>query len=162
MTVDKAAIERDLRASWDTLKSLVDALSPQEITQPGVIDSWSVKDLLGHMAFWAEKAAFDLKLLAAGRAQEIDTPGTLETLNAWNAREAEARRHKSVEELRAEWLHSYQDALAALHHTDAPLLETDVKGWPQITRFLGTTTEHYKEHADHIRAWQRQLETTEA
>jgi len=162
MNVDKATLERDLRESWDALRSLVDALSPQEITQPGVVESWSVKDLLGHMAFWAQKAASDLRLLAAGRAQEIESPGTLENLNIWNAREAEARRGKSLEELRAEWTRSHEDALKAFQETGSALLETQVKGWPQLKRFLGDTTEHYREHADHIRAWQRQLETTEA
>lgn len=162
MSIDKAIVERDLRASWDTVRSLVDSLSPRELTEPGVVGSWSVKDLLGHMAFWAQKAASDLRLLAAGRADEIETPGTLESLNAWNAREAEARHGKTVEDLRAEWIRSYESALQALQESGASLLETDVKGWPQIRRFLGDTTEHYNEHADHIRAWQRRLETTEA
>jgi len=48
-----------------------------------------------------------------------------------------------------------------LRETDSGLLGTEVKGFSQLNRFLGDTTLHYNEHAEQIRAWQRQLETTE-
>jgi uncharacterized protein (TIGR03083 family) len=162
MSVDKAALERELREAWDEVVSVVNSLSQAELEEPGVVEEWSVKDLLGHMAFWAEKAAADLRSLAGGRPEAIETPGTDEALNQWNAREAAARKGKSLSELRREWEKSYEDALAELRQIEAGLLGTEVKGWAQLNRFLGDTTLHYREHAEQIRAWQRQLETTEA
>lgn len=162
MTVDRAAVERDLRNAWESIVALVDSLSEKEQSQPGVVEDWSVMDLLGHMAFWAEKAAADLRALNAGRPEEIQSPSSTEELNEWNARESAARARKSLAELRAEWEKSYEDAAQMLRETDSGLLGMEVKGFSQLNRFLGDTTLHYKEHAEQIRAWQRQLETTEA
>ena len=104
MTLDKAGVERELRESWERIRTLVDSLSAVEMVEPGVVEDWSVKDLLGHMAFWAGKAAADLKLLGEGRPEAVETPGGDEQVNKWNAREAAARKGKSLPELRAEWL----------------------------------------------------------
>ncbi|HEU4760396.1 MAG TPA: maleylpyruvate isomerase N-terminal domain-containing protein [Dehalococcoidia bacterium] len=162
MSVDKAAVQRELEEAWAELRALVDSVPESEFEQPGVVDGWSLKDLLGHIAFWAEKAAGDLRLLAAGRPDEIETPGSEENVDAWNAREAAARRGKSLKEVREEWLKSFDAARDALRGIEAEKLATQVKGLPQLNRFAGDTYEHYREHAAQVRAWQRQLETTEA
>ena len=161
MTVDKATVERELGEAWAEIVALVDSFSETEQAQPGVVDDWSIKDLLGHMAFWAEKAAADLRSLSGGRPEKIEGPSSVEELNDWNAREAEARAGKSLADLRAEWEKTFKDAAAEFRGFDAGLLETEVRGWSQLNRFLGDTTLHYKEHAEQIRAWKRQLETTE-
>ena len=72
--VDQASIETRLEEEWRSLEALVDSLSAEELQQPGVVEDWSVKDLLGHMAFWANKAAGDLALARRGRANEIEVP----------------------------------------------------------------------------------------
>lgn len=161
MSVDKAAVERELSEAWADIVALVDSLSETEQAQAGVVEDWSVKDLLGHMAFWAEKAAVDLRSLAGGKPEQIEGPSSTEELNDWNAREAAARTGKSLPDLRAEWEKTYNDAAAEFRASDAELLETEVRGWSHLNRFLGDTTLHYKEHAEHIRTWKRQLETTE-
>ncbi len=161
MTVDKATVERELGEAWNEIVAVVDSLSETEQAQAGVVEGWSVKDLLGHMAFWAEKAAVDLRSLAGGKPEQIASPSSVEELNDWNAREAAARAGKSLAVLRTDWEKTYKDAAAEFRAVDAGLLETEVRGYSQLNRFLGDTTLHYKEHAEQIRAWKRQLETTE-
>ncbi len=162
MSLDKAAIERELRESWGDIRTLVESLPAGESEEPGVVEEWSVKDLLGHMAFWAEKAAADLKLVAEDRIGDIETPGTEENLNAWNARESERRRSLALGDVREEWARSFEAAETALNATPVEHLDIEVKGWTMARRFAEDTYNHYKEHAEQIRAWQRQLETTEA
>ena len=162
MTVDKARVEAELNEAWDGIRRLVDSLSEREMLEPGVVDQWSTKDLLGHMAFWAEKSARDLALVTEGRAGEIETPGSEETLNEWNKRESERRSNLSISELRDEWWSSFEGAAAAFRAVPAEKLDIDVKGWTVAHRFAEDTYKHYDEHAEQIRAWQRQLETTEA
>ena len=53
----KADIEHEMLHAWEALGSAVDSFSEAEMDQDGVIEGWSVKDLLGHIAFWADKAA---------------------------------------------------------------------------------------------------------
>lgn len=162
MSVDKAQLESALEAAWKDLVSVVEAVPETEMEVPGVVEEWSVKDLLGHITFWAEKGAADLDLLAQGRADDIETPGGDKGVDAWNAREFDARKGMSLEEVRERWLKSFDLAAEALRRVPAEALDTEVQGWAQWKRFAGDTHIHYREHAEHIRAWQRALETTEA
>ena len=160
--LDKAAVRRELEAAWAELRALVESLPEGELEQPGVVDGWSVKDLLGHIAFWTGKAANDLRAVAAGRVDEVLTPGDEAGVDDWNAREAERRRDLSLKEVHDEWRKSFDEARAALEAVPAEALDVEVKGWTMAVRFAEDTYKHYHEHAEHIRAWQRQLETTEA
>ena len=64
-TTAKANVERELVEVWQTLASAVDSFSDAELERPGVVEGWSVKDLLGHIAFWAQRAAHNLQAVAA-------------------------------------------------------------------------------------------------
>ncbi len=168
--VDRASIETRLEQEWQSLKALVDSLSAEELQKPGVVEDWSVKDLLGHMAFWANKAAGDLALARGGRAAEIEVPfipnaegsGGENVTDDWNAREANARKGKDLKDVKQEWEASFQAARAALKATPPEVLEREVQGWSMLVRFREDTYNHYKEHARQIREWKRNLETTEA
>jgi len=161
VTVDKEDIERKLDAEWQALREVVESLSDDELLEPGVVEVWSVKDLLGHMAFWADKAAADLAKVAAGHPDEIETPGGETATNEWNARESEARTLRSISEVRSEWQRSFEASKAALEAVQPEQLEIEVKGWDMHTRFAEDTYRHYREHAAQIRAWKREVETTE-
>jgi hypothetical protein len=162
MTTDKAAVLRSLDEAWADLKSLVDSISDEEREEAGVIEEWSIKDLLGHMAFWAERAANTLSMVAAGRADEVPGPETEEELNEWNAREAAAREGKAQEQLRQEWESAHGAARAALEAFPGEQLDQPFKSNTVVFSFGADTFAHYHEHASQIRAWLRQMETTEA
>jgi len=83
-------------------------------------------------------------------------------VDAWNARESERRKNLSLAQVREEWVRSCEAAAAAFEAVPADKLDTEVKGWTMGHRFAEDTYRHYDEHAEQIRAWQRQLETTEA
>lgn len=162
MNASRDELERELESAWRDVKAVVDLVPDAEKERPGVVEEWSVKDLLGHMAFWADKAARDLKALVADRPDDIETPSSDDEERAWNAREAEARKGNSLAQVRAEWERSHRAAAEALQATPMEALEMEVKGWPQLRRFLGDTTWHYRQHAEHIKAWARETETSEA
>ncbi len=158
----KADIEREMVHAWEALGSAVDSFSDEEITVPGVVDDWSLKDLLGHIAFWADKAATDLGSIASGRPQDVEVPGGEKAVDEWNERERRAREGRPLAEVREQWLESFQHAMDALAAFPAERLQENVKGLTVLTRFAGDTYEHYREHLAHLNAWRRELETTEA
>lgn len=158
---DRAEILRDLDEAWADLQTVIGSLSEVEMHQPGITGDWSVRDLLGHMAFWARRGSEALRLLAAGRESEIETPANEQELDAWNASEAAGRGDLTPAEALAECTLSHQAARSALEAADQERLGIEVKGWTMAHRFAEDTSRHYHEHAEHIRAWQRQLETTE-
>jgi hypothetical protein len=157
----KGEVEREMLHAWEALASAVDSFSEAETEQPGAVDEWSVKDLLGHIAFWAEKAAADLHAVADGRPQDLEVPGSDAAVDEWNAREQAARAGKALSQVREEWLESFQQAMAALAAFPAERLEENVKGRTVLERFAGDTYEHYREHLAQLNDWRRQLETTE-
>jgi len=157
----KADIEREMLHAWEALGSAVDSFSEAEMDQDGVIEGWSVKDLLGHIAFWADKAAADLQAVAAGKDEDVATPGSEEAVDEWNERERKARAGRPLADVREEWLESFQKAMDALAAFPADRLQQKVKGSTVLERFAGDTYEHYREHFGDLSAWRRQMETTE-
>ena len=139
----KADIERELLHAWQELASAVDSFSEAEMEQAGVIEGWSVKDLLGHIAFWADKAAADLQAVAGGRPDEVATPGSDKAVDEWNERERQSRAGRPLAEIREEWLESFQKAMDALASFPAERLQEKVKGATVLARFAGDTYEHY-------------------
>ena len=162
MTKDKADIERDLCEAWQELCDLLDSLPEAEQEERGVVEGWSVKDMLSHMTFWADKAARDLRLVADGRPDELEVPSGQESVNEWNAREADRRKQLSPSRIRKELEAAHEAALQSLRDVPAEVLDVEVKGWTMLVRFAEDTYRHYREHMEHIRAWRRELETTEA
>jgi hypothetical protein len=159
--VNKATVERELLEAWEALGSAVDSFSEDEMEQAGVVEHWTVKDLLGHIAFWADKAAGDLRLVASGRGADVETPGSEAAVDEWNERERKAREGRSLTEIREDWLQSFEQAMGALADFPAERLEEKVKGWTALKRFAEDTYLHYREHREQLEAWRRQLETTE-
>ncbi|MDO8611834.1 MAG: maleylpyruvate isomerase N-terminal domain-containing protein [Dehalococcoidia bacterium] len=160
-TVSKADVERELLHAWQELASAVDSFSEAEMEQAGVIEGWSVKDLLGHIAFWADKAAADLQAVADGKEDEVATPGSEKAVDEWNERERQSRAGRPLAEIREEWLESFQKAMDALAAFPADRLQEKVKGSTVLDRFAGDTYEHYREHFGDLSAWRREMETTE-
>jgi uncharacterized protein (TIGR03083 family) len=159
--IDKAEVERKLDAEWQALRETVESLSENEVEATGVVEEWSVKDLLGHIAFWANKAAHDLDAISAGEEGAIQLAGGQEGIDAWNLRESEARKDKPLDEVRSEFEASFEAARQALSATPAEKLEVEVEGFNMFTRFAEDTYRHYREHAAQIQEWRRDVETSE-
>jgi len=158
----KADIEHELLHAWQELASAVDSFSEAEMEQAGVIEGWSVKDLLGHIAFWADKAAVDLQAVAGDRNEDVATAASDKVVDEWNERERQARAGRPLADIREEWLESFQKAMDALAAFPADRLLEKVKRRTVLDRFAGDTYEHYREHFGDLSAWRRELETTEA
>ena len=80
-------------------------------TRPGVVDEWCLKELLGHVNFWAEKAAHDVR--CAGRRQarrDRDARRARRTVDEWNAREAAQRQGDGRRAAEGDWCASHEDA----------------------------------------------------
>lgn len=159
--ISKAAVERELVEAWQALASAVDSFSDMELEQPGVVESWSVKDLLGHIAFWAQEAAHNLQAISAGKADEVRRPGSEQTTDEWNEREWRLRKERPLSAIREEWLASFHRAKEALAALPSQGLQEELRGRTVLALFAEDTYQHYQEHIEHLAAWRRELETTE-
>jgi hypothetical protein len=138
-------------ARADFLDALAD-VDADLVTVPGVMDDWSVRDLVVHVAAWAEHAVVALDLATAGRGAEFDYSS--EQTDAMNERIlADGRSLSPAAALAREEaaFTGFRDRLAAL---DSALLAHRLGNGDtveQVIRYDGP--DHYAEHTAHLRAW---------
>lgn len=161
-TNSKVHLMSRLDDEWPKFKALLKEMPEAEMEIPEAIDQWSVKELLGHVVFWARKAATDLRLTRHGRTEEIQLPGNQARVDEWNASAAARGKDKSKSDLLTEVEAAHDDAREAAQEVPEEDLAIELDGWSVGIRFAEDTYRHYREHAEQIRAWQGQLETTEA
>ena len=88
--MDKQQLLKQLEKAWTTIEESYAGLSDSQLTEPGVMDNWSVKDILAHVTTWEEEALKYLPLILAGGKppRYIQSGG----IDAFNAQMAEQKR----------------------------------------------------------------------
>ncbi|HST03929.1 MAG TPA: DinB family protein [Chloroflexia bacterium] len=57
---------KKLDTTWAALKASYAGLSEAQMTEPGIVGDWSVKDILAHVTTWEEEALKYLPLIIEG------------------------------------------------------------------------------------------------
>ncbi|MEO5986641.1 MAG: maleylpyruvate isomerase N-terminal domain-containing protein [Candidatus Limnocylindria bacterium] len=141
-----------LDAARDDFLDALEAVDADLVTVPGVMEEWSVRDLVVHVAAWAEHATAALELASTGRGAEFAY--STEDTDAMNARIlTDARATAPVIALAREQaaFHALRTSIVAL---DPALLELRLGNGDRVAdviRYDGQ--DHYAEHAEHLRAW---------
>ncbi len=126
------------------LTSSIYGLSEADLTRPGVVGSWSVKDVMAHVGRW-EEAAFQVLSAYLGGEQILE-----------DYRDADAYNAKWEVELQAL---SLQDAIRLFemaHYRIYGLLSSlPPDRWTGFVRawVSGSTWHHFEEHSEQIRNW---------
>lgn len=157
--MNKAEVLAVLEASRESLLDAIDGLSEGELQQPGVIDGWSVKDILIHLTRWEAEL---VKLL--WQAKQGIRPTSIHFSGA------------SVDEINAGWFGEHQQRpldlilddfhgvrLQTIRRVEA-FSDKDFSD-PQRFSWLGDeplwkwiandSFEHEAEHMDQIRTWRQ-------
>src|SRR6476620_6742285 len=88
-----------LEKTWAALGESFAGLPEASLTEPGVMDHWSVKDILAHVTTWEEEALKYLpRIIEGGRPPRYSTlyDGGIDT---FNAQKAEEKRALSISEV---------------------------------------------------------------
>ena len=146
----------ELLAALDaTREDFLDALGNVDadlVTVPGVMDDWSVRDLVVHVAAWAEHAAHALDLASSGRGGDFDY--STDQTDAMNERIlAEGRSTSPAAALAREdaAFAALRDRLAGLDRGLVGQRLGNGDTVADVIRYDGP--EHYAEHTAHLRAW---------
>ena len=154
----KAELLAGLDASRAELKSVVSQVPPERMTEAGACGTWSVKDVLAHLAVENDWLALQLERRARG---EVPSPEELQRVEelglADNQRRNEyyAQLHRDLD---LAYVHDWDrranerllTAVAAL--PEARLLEPD---WWTYGHALGSVFDlnHDREHAQDMQRW---------
>jgi len=149
---DRDAMLADLDAARDAFHEVLAAVDTELATVPGVMEDWSVRDIVFHLAAWCEHGAEAVGLASTGRGDEF-TYSTGDT-DAMNERFlAEGRTTSPTEALRREEVAfaSFRNAVAAL---DPSLIGVRLGNGDTVEEVIVYDgPEHYAEHTEHLRAW---------
>lgn len=145
-------LRRELDAEHGAFGAALESVDLELVTAPGVVEDWSVRDLVVHVAFWAEHATEALSLATAGQgaAFTYDTTQT-DALNARLLEEARRTSPQAAAERESRAFDAFATALAAL---DPALLDLRLGNGDtveEVIRYDGP--DHYREHTEHLRAW---------
>jgi len=154
----KAVLFAELGASRAELESVLSHVPPERMTEAGACGSWSVKDVLAHLAVENDWLALQLERRARG---EVPSPEELQRVEELGLADNQTRntyyaqQHKDLDLASVrDWDHRANErlltALAAL--PDSRLLEPD---WWTFGRALGSVfdVDHDREHAQDIQRW---------
>ncbi len=135
--------------SWNNLQNALSRIPADAVAEPGACGDWSVKDLVGHIAFWASHAGPIAERNTSTPAQpdedaEGDSDGEFD-FQPVNEEVAAKNAARSYDDLTRE-LHRTHEAMVATLRA-LPTLDPD---W-----VAGNTFAHYDEHAAEIREWRR-------
>ncbi|HYR62649.1 MAG TPA: maleylpyruvate isomerase N-terminal domain-containing protein [Actinomycetota bacterium] len=134
------------RTSWEQFQSLIGALGPEQLLQPGYFEEgWSAKDLLAHVAGWLAEAVLVLEQMRAGTYI-----GTDMDIDAMNAVFLEANKPEPFTIVATE-AHASRTRLLQ----EVQLLEGVTEQAAVWLRKAGP--EHYAEHLPRLREWVKEL-----
>ncbi len=155
----KSELIANLAANRDELLNLVADLSEQQLTTIPVIGEWTIKDSIGHIAYW-EQVIHDhvRESFAEGRPRRMRDD---ENDNIVNPREANKRKNWSWQRVRAEFENTRRALIERVESLSEEQLAFVVPNpWWGETEFysVGTMIEsdaigHCREHSTQIKQW---------
>src|SRR5436305_6373878 len=81
--MERQQLLKRLEKAWTAIKESYAGLSDAQLTEPGVVGDWSVKDILAHVTTWEEEALKYLPLiLTGGRPPRYIQSGGIDAFNA--------------------------------------------------------------------------------
>ena len=132
-------------------------LTPEQMTAPGVMGEWSVKDLLGHVALWESRLVTILYSVERGVAPKTLGSSEVDRVNAESYAE---QRERPLGRVLADFhavhvqLLKRLDALADRDLSDSKRFPW-MEGEPLEKLVAGDTFEHYAEHRPAIETWRK-------
>jgi hypothetical protein len=146
--MNREQLLRRIETTWAAFRDSYAGLSDAELTEPGVVDAWSVKDVLAHVTTWEEEALKYLPLIIEG-----GTPPRYVTyggLDAFNAMMTERKRGLSLDEVRTQMKETHR---RLLDYIDTVPEEEYRRETRFRHRLRLDTYSHYPLHTEAIRAW---------
>jgi predicted RNase H-like HicB family nuclease/uncharacterized damage-inducible protein DinB len=147
----KSLLLAALAAAREALRAAAALVPPEERSSRAVCGTWTLKDVLGHIADWEDLGAIGLGQMAAGQAPYVEH---IADIDAWNAVHAAARRDQPWEQVWEDWCR----ARRALTETLAGMPQADLeRSYPFPWGPEGTPYGWVAVYVDHDRTHARGL-----
>ena len=146
-----AALIDELTAARAEFFAALDAVEPGSLTTPGLVGDWSARELVAHLGYWAGRVVEVMRAVEDGRVEDLyaDRPPVDEV----NATVARVAREADFATVRKRETASVEALLDELRRIDPSLLDAPLPSGPPLERLVAEDgADHYREHADALRA----------
>ena len=138
-----------IETRWQALLASYAGLTDAQMTAPGVIGAWSIKDIIGHVSVWEEEALAHLPVVLAGRRPPRYSV-THGGINAFNALMTQRNRDLPLRDV----LRRRDETHRRLLEFVARVPEAECEGDTRFRRRLRLDTYgHYAVHTRAILTW---------
>lgn len=144
---DKQTVLKEYRAAYEEFRASIDGLSEEQMTRP-FMDTWSVREVIGHIGGWHDQMTTGYERMAAGQRP---TPEGVDwsDVQGWNDRFAQEVAAGGAATLVADLDAKVNRFVAAL----SALPDDRFGDGKTVNRMAaGAGYEHFREHAEEIRA----------
>ncbi len=147
--MNRQQLLKRLDTAWTALRVSYTGLPDSQLIAAGVVDDWSIKDILAHITIWEEEALKHLPLLIeGGRPPRYSV--TYGGIDAFNAQMVAQRRNLSL----ADVLHQLDTTHQRLIDFIQTIPDEHITRETRVRRRLRLDTySHYPLHAQAIHAW---------
>jgi hypothetical protein len=156
--IDKASIFNQMRTNYAALEEILAPLDKTQMTTKGVIDGWSIKDMLAHISSWHHRLLTWLDAAIRNVEPAISGPDNVEEMDALNAQFYLENKSRPLDEVLTDFRTTHQqimDIIQAMREEDliSPQRFAWTQGSPLWQLVAGDTYEHYQEHRKQIQEW---------
>lgn len=140
-----------LTGEWETFQRSFGDLPSDVLLEPGVVERWSIRDLLSHITTWEEEALKALPDILQGKP--LRRYSTLYGgIDAFNAQTHERKRGYPLDQVLQELAGTHRRLLAFVENVSDSAFAAENR---LLRRLRQDTYAHYREHAAHISAWRK-------
>jgi len=151
------AVAAKIRADLQVWRDLVAEVGRERMLEPGPMGEWTFKDMAAHLAAWRNLRIPLIEAIGRGEAIQGDSsPEGEEAVHRLNAEFQERDRHRSLDDVLADYESSFERLAAAIEALPESVAH-DPNGLPwtdgTATVDLDFTEHLHHEHLPDVRAW---------
>jgi hypothetical protein len=166
METNKYQLLKKIHTQRRLLEKEIYALNDEELTRPGIVGVWSVKDILAHLSAWEQLFIRWYQAGLEGASPSVLPVGMNRTaIDALNRQIFEQNRNRPLESVMDEFHRSFQQIMGVIEAIpEVELVSHSYFRW--TGRFMladyvsGNTCNHYAWARSKIRKW-KQTKTSE-
>ena len=144
----KDGLLNEAAREYKTLHETLRGLNEEHMTEVW-LGTWSVRDIVAHIAGWHQEMSPALERLARGE-RPVPADVSYDDVDGWNDRFARARRTTPVADVLLELDRAHEHFMKAAAAVPAERFQPGKTAWKIVD---GNSAHHYREHAEQIRAW---------
>lgn len=155
---NKPALLDNIHTARTQLETLIRGLGDTQLTTPGVLGAWSVKDILAHLAAWEQLTLERLNAGLGNRPLPMRLIKTAEDIQWMNEKVYARNRDRSLIDVQDDFRMAHQRLMEKVEDIDKKILQNPARlewtnGRPLWELIADNTYLHDAEHQNAIETW---------